>query len=665
MTTPAFRLDTTLSRISAAVSVHINDTTKQEILGETLIRFAASGGGTSLLKFAMFADGLRAVYDAIFADLKVDQDEVDLCAPFIVKLARMFAKTKSSYREFAECSQSDCVAFLEQYASDPSIFGYLHSASKWSSLSCCARADRIAPGEQFRARLVNALLSSTESLLKIGGVTPEEERHLLTLQNTISTSGHNSKIVQQQNHPGKHVGAYTPSPSLDAKYRETIPELFATWSKTFRIPDVSEAELAIVGVSDLFAGSLVFVFSDFDETVANVNYRHACVVVRQNNVQLPIVCVSEEFSLHDKHFLGSFDTCGHTTWTELKSPLVIDDFVDSTIQLLSELAASCRTESDLIAASKMTEEDFDRRYRGYEMSLKMFGSPEGPGWNDDIVKLARESQALTESEIFCAKTDFSQAVINRVIVRWVSEGNLEPVSAQPRPISEINTSSAQPIFFEYKTTSPSECLSTEVPEPSEDRIPDNPQLSCLFLAKALTAIDAERFEAAVENFEAAVMADWNGSEPKRTRVWTLRAEALGALGNNDAQEAIAAYKIGCNSCREGDIIKGLSAFITAYERDSFFLWALNDLALFTLTHNLDYQIMRDVSNSQFALTCAQLACHASEWRSWPFIETLAEAYLSAGEPETAVKCWRNALLLAPAAAHEQMQRRIAEIEILA
>ena len=127
MTTPAFRLDTTLSRISAAVSVHINDTTKQEILGETIIRFAASGGGTSLLKFAMFADGLRAVYDAIFADLKVDQYEVDLCAPFIVKLARMFAKTKSSYREFAECSQSDCVAFLEQYASDPSIFGYLHS----------------------------------------------------------------------------------------------------------------------------------------------------------------------------------------------------------------------------------------------------------------------------------------------------------------------------------------------------------------------------------------------------------------------------------------------------------------------------------------------------------------------------------------------------------
>ncbi|MDC0279249.1 hypothetical protein OAL43_03505, partial [bacterium] len=94
MTAPAdFRLDTTLTRISAAIDVHIKDTTKQEILGETLIPFAKSGSGKTLLKIAIFADGLRAVYDAIFADSEVDQDEIDLCAPFIVKLANLFAKS--------------------------------------------------------------------------------------------------------------------------------------------------------------------------------------------------------------------------------------------------------------------------------------------------------------------------------------------------------------------------------------------------------------------------------------------------------------------------------------------------------------------------------------------------------------------------------------------
>lgn len=666
-TTPTFRFDTTLTRISAALAAHIDDTTKQQILGKTLAPFARSGSGKTLLKLAIFADGLRAVYDAIFADGKVDQDEIDLCAPFIVKLARLFAKTKSAYSEFTECSHGDCVAFLEQYASDTSIFGYLHTASKWSSLSCCARADRIVPEKQFRARLVSALLLSTESLLKIGGVTPQEERYLLSLQNTILTSGHNSKLALQQHRPDKPPGAYTPSTSLAAKYSNTIPELSAAWAKTFRMPDVSGTALAVVGTSNLFSGTLAFIFSNFDEAVHNINYQHACVVVRENNVRLPIVCVTEEFSSHDKHFLGSFDICGHTTWAELESPLAIDDFVTSAIQLLSELGASCRTESALIAASKMTEEDFDSRYGAYEISLKMFDSPEGPGWNDNIVKNARESQALTESEIFRAKTEFSQAVLNRVIMRWVFEENLEPISAQPRPISEMNTSSTEPIYFEYNAIGPSECRASEVPEPSEDTIPDNPHLSRLFLEKAHATIDAERFEAAAENLEAAVMSDWNGSNPSGTGVWGLRAEALAALGNGDAEKAIAEYNYGSKLCAEGDILQGITRFICAYQLDSFFLWAINNAAWTAATNFSDEQfeqLSMKISRAQFAVQCAQIACIGSEWRSWPFIDTLAEAYASAGDPEAAMKCWRNALLLAPIGEHEEIQRRIAEMESL-
>jgi tetratricopeptide (TPR) repeat protein len=671
-TVAAFRLGTTLTRIAAALAAHINDATKQEILGETLAPIAKSGSGKALLKVAIFADGLRTVYDAMFADGEVDQDEVDLCAPFIVNLARLFAKTKSAYSKFAECSQEDCVAFLEQYASDTSIFGYLHTASKWSSLSCCARADLVAPEEKFRARLVSALLSATESLLKIGGVTPEEERHLLSLQNTILTSGHNSKSAQQQHHPDTPAGAYTPSTSLAAKYSNTIPELSAAWAKTFQyMPDVSGAELAAVGASNLFSDSIVFIFSGIDETIRNCQYHHACVVVRKNNVRLPIVCVTEEFSSHDKHFLGSFDICGHTTWRELEFEFAVDGFVTSAIQLLSELGASCRTESEVIAASKMTEEEFDTRYNAYEMSLKMFGAPEGPGWNDNIVKESRESQALTESEIFRAKTEFSQAVLNRVIVRWVSDGNLEPISAQPRPISEINTSSNEAIYFEYNTTGPSECRASEVPEPSEDIIPDNPHLSRLFLEKAHAAIDAERHEAAVENLEAAVMTDWNGSEPTRTGVWTLRAETLAALGNGDAQRAIAAYNSGHKLCvankSEDDILKGLANFISAYQADPFFLWAINNAAWLAATNDLDdyFEHTMGKSRADFAVQCAQIACIGSEWRSWPFIDTLAEAYASAGEPEAAMKCWHNALQLAPIGEHKQIQRRIAEMKVVA
>jgi hypothetical protein len=49
------------------------------------------------------------------------------------------------------------------------------------------------------------------------------------------------------------------------------------------------------------------------------------------------------------------------------------------------------------------------------MALSMSGKESG--WNDDIDGLARQVGALTDEEIEAARTDFNQAVVNRIKMR--------------------------------------------------------------------------------------------------------------------------------------------------------------------------------------------------------------------------------------------------------
>lgn len=60
------------------------------------------------------------------------------------------------------------------------------------------------------------------------------------------------------------------------------------------------------------------------------------------------------------------------------------------------------------------EEMVSRKYMSYFMALRASGSTEN--WNEDIDDHARSIGALTEEQIDRARTDFNQAVLNRVIV---------------------------------------------------------------------------------------------------------------------------------------------------------------------------------------------------------------------------------------------------------
>jgi tetratricopeptide (TPR) repeat protein len=63
----------------------------------------------------------------------------------------------------------------------------------------------------------------------------------------------------------------------------------------------------------------------------------------------------------------------------------------------------------------ISEEQFNVWYESYRMALSLSGKDSD--WNDDIDGLARTVGALTEEEIEAARTDFNQAVINRIKMR--------------------------------------------------------------------------------------------------------------------------------------------------------------------------------------------------------------------------------------------------------
>jgi len=70
--------------------------------------------------------------------------------------------------------------------------------------------------------------------------------------------------------------------------------------------------------------------------------------------------------------------------------------------------------------SKITKGTFEELYEAYHAAL--FCSGNEFNWNSDVDDYSRSVNALRESEMFLARVDLKQAVINRIIVRLVSEG---------------------------------------------------------------------------------------------------------------------------------------------------------------------------------------------------------------------------------------------------
>lgn len=80
-----------------------------------------------------------------------------------------------------------------------------------------------------------------------------------------------------------------------------------------------------------------------------------------------------------------------------------------------------RTSKDIMDEFNISQTDFDRLYFSYKFSLQTLG--ENGNWNEDIDNHSILNGALSTDEIETARTSIERAILNRIIVRYVTEIN--------------------------------------------------------------------------------------------------------------------------------------------------------------------------------------------------------------------------------------------------
>jgi hypothetical protein len=78
-----------------------------------------------------------------------------------------------------------------------------------------------------------------------------------------------------------------------------------------------------------------------------------------------------------------------------------------------------RGRHDILATFGISERDYDLHYIRYLAWLLRSGAQSN--WNDEIAEHAQKLDALRQAEVALANTNFHQAIVNRIIVRLVTE----------------------------------------------------------------------------------------------------------------------------------------------------------------------------------------------------------------------------------------------------
>jgi tetratricopeptide (TPR) repeat protein len=85
-----------------------------------------------------------------------------------------------------------------------------------------------------------------------------------------------------------------------------------------------------------------------------------------------------------------------------------------------QVAPAIRDRDAIVAEFALAQGEFDLLYQSYQFSLTFTGNQ--TNWNDEIDDYARSIGALRNAEIALAKSNLHQAILNRIIVRAVTEG---------------------------------------------------------------------------------------------------------------------------------------------------------------------------------------------------------------------------------------------------
>ena len=179
-----------------SAAIHLNENTRDELLGASLVRFAKSGTGKTLLTLAVYSDSLRIVFDTLLADGKITAKEVEVSKSFLAKAAASYAKVRSQYAPFASLKDAEIIPFLKMYQRDTGSFGHLHTSTKWSGIAVCQNIAKKTGDSTALNTLRETLLKGAKALLLADGMDQKEVIYLKKLEEELHGKTSAPKPVQ-------------------------------------------------------------------------------------------------------------------------------------------------------------------------------------------------------------------------------------------------------------------------------------------------------------------------------------------------------------------------------------------------------------------------------------------------------------------------------------
>ena len=178
-------LEPGIQKAISSAAIHLNENTRDELLGPSLVRFAKSGTGKTLLTLAVYSDSLRIVFDTLLADGKITAKEVEVSKSFLAKAAASYAKVRSQYAPFASLKDAEIIPFLKMYQRDTGSFGHLHTSTKWSGIAVCQNIAKKTGDSTALNTLRETLLKGAKALLLADGVDQKEVIYLKKLEEEL------------------------------------------------------------------------------------------------------------------------------------------------------------------------------------------------------------------------------------------------------------------------------------------------------------------------------------------------------------------------------------------------------------------------------------------------------------------------------------------------
>jgi TPR repeat protein/formylglycine-generating enzyme required for sulfatase activity len=178
-------LEPGIQKAISSAAIHLNENTRDELLGPSLVRFAKSGTGKTLLTLAVYSDSLRIVFDTLLADGKITAKEVEVSKSFLAKAAASYAKVRRQYAPFASLKDAEIIPFLKMYQRDTGSFGHLHTSTKWSGIAVCQNIAKKTGDSTALNTLRETLLKGAKALLLADGVDQKEVIYLKKLEEEL------------------------------------------------------------------------------------------------------------------------------------------------------------------------------------------------------------------------------------------------------------------------------------------------------------------------------------------------------------------------------------------------------------------------------------------------------------------------------------------------